>query len=110
MGAEAQQWVQLGAQAAEAFVWLLLVGWSLERMRTVAWARFAGVGAVLLLIPATTLTAARGQILLVESSTILENYAAGSLPTVYAVMRVVAALLLLVAVVLGRGTGRPSAA
>ncbi|MDO9455930.1 hypothetical protein [Nocardioides sp.] len=110
MGAEVQQWVQLGAQAAEAAVWFLLAVWCLERMRRDVWARLASVGAVLLLIPAVTVTAARTQLMVGDSFTILQNYSLSTLPTAYAVMRVVAAVLLIAAVVVGRGTARPSAA
>ena len=107
MGAETQQWVQLGAQAAEAVVWFALTIWCLERMRTHAWARLAALGAVMLLIPATTLTAARGQLLVTDDVTILQNYVEGALPTAYAVLHVVAAVLLLAAVLVGRPMGRP---
>ena len=110
MGAQTQAWIQLGALAAEALVWLGLTMWSLERVRTHAWARPAALGAVLLLVPATTLVAARSQLLLGGGSSILEGYALSALPTVYAVLRLAGAVLLLVAVGLGRGVPRPSAA
>jgi hypothetical protein len=110
MGADTQAWIQLGALAAEALVWLALTMWSLERMRTHAWARPAALGAVLLLVPATTLVTARAQLLLGGGTSILEGYALSPLPTAYAVMRVGGAALLLVAVGLGRGAGRTSTA
>ena len=110
MGAETQAWVQLAAQAGEALAWLALTAWSLQRLRVHVWARPAAVGAVLLFIPATTLTSARAQLLLGDEPTILVSYADSPLPTTYAVMRVLAAVLLLAAVVIGRGAGRPSAA
>ena len=110
MTVETQLWVQLGAQALEALVWLVLTAWCLERLRTHLWARLAGVGAVLLFIPATTLTAGRAQLMWGDSAMILQNYSQGSLPTVYAVMKVVAAGLLLTAVLVGRGVPRPSVA
>lgn len=105
-----QAWLQLGAQGLEALLWLVLTLWALERLRSQGWARYAAVGAVLLLVPATTLAAARAQILIGHDDTILTSYAASALPTVYAMMRVVAAGLLLAAVVVGRGAGRPSPA
>ena len=102
MGAEAQGWVQLAAQAVEAMVWLVLCAWCMEKMRAHVWARWAAIGAVLLFIPATTLTAARAQLMLGDSTQILESYAVSSLPTAYALMRVLAAGLLLTAVLAGR--------
>jgi hypothetical protein len=107
MGTETQLWVQLAAQAAEAMVWLLLTAWCLERLRTHLWARLAAVGAVLLFIPATTLTAGRAQLMFGDSVMILDNYAHSSLPTAYALLRVVAAMLLLAALLVGRGVARP---
>lgn len=110
MGAIDQAWIQLVAQGVEALVWLGLAMWCLQRMRVDTWARLAGIGAVLMLVPATTLVAARAQILLASDTTILQNYSLGPLPTTYAVMRLVAAGLLLAAVVVGRGSRRATPA
>ncbi|WP_148611702.1 hypothetical protein [Nocardioides rubriscoriae] len=110
MGAEAQGWVQLAAQAVEAMVWLALSLWCLERLRAHVWARLAGVGAALLLVPAATLTAGRAQAMLGAEPFILQGYVTSTLPTAYAVMKVVAAGLLLAAVLVGRGAPRPTPA
>ncbi|WP_139977500.1 hypothetical protein [Nocardioides litoris] len=111
MEPQTQAWVQLAAQGLETLVWFALAVWALQHLRERAWARPAALGAVLMLVPATTLTASRAQLELGGSSTILEGYVLSSLPTVYSVLEVVGAALLLLALVLrsGRATRRAPA-
>ena len=105
---DTRAYVDLVAYAVEALVWLVLAIWCLQRMQQHPWARLAALGGVAMLVPAVTLTSARAQLVLGGDSTILENYVTGPLPTVYALLRVTGAALLLLALAVGRpGAVRP---
>ncbi len=106
MSADAETYVRLLAQATETFVWLVLALVCLSRARGNPWIALGALGATLLFVPATTATSINIQLQVFESTTMLENFASGPLPTVYPVLRVAGAVLLLVAVA---GRRRPQA-
>lgn len=102
MSGDTETFVRLLAQATETFVWLVLALVCLSRARQNRWIGLAAVGATLLFVPASTSTAINVQLQVFDDVTMYQNFALGPLPTIYPVLQVGGALLLLAAVVGGR--------
>ncbi len=105
MSAETEAYVRLLAQATETFVWLVLALVCLTRARSNPWIGLGALGATFLFVPATTSTAAGFQLQVFGEATIYQNFLTSSLPTVYTLLQVAGAVLLLTALV---GRRRPA--
>ncbi len=104
MGGDATAYVQLVAQSTETFVWLVvtLVCLARARRQQSLWAALGAVGAVLLFLPAFTTTSIRVQLMVSDSTQMLQSYSLSPLPTIFPMLRVAGAVLLLTALLVGR--------